>query len=94
MQLARTIGNATATIRHPSMKGVRLVLCETLGVTGEPNGGLILAADWTGSGVGATVAVTSDGSAAAVHVGTAKTPLRAVILGQIDVGNGEEATAA
>ncbi len=99
MQLARTIGHATATIRHPSMKGVRLVLCETLGVDGTPTGGLVLAADWTGSGLGATVAVTSDGSAAAFHIGTTQTPLRAVILGQVDSQeslstSGKEPTAA
>lgn len=90
MQLARTLGHATATIRHPSMKGVRLVLCETLDADGQATGSVVLAADWTGSGLGSTVVLTSDGSAAAAHVGTTETPLRMVVLGQIDPAAAQE----
>jgi|AntAceMinimDraft_16_1070373.scaffolds.fasta_scaffold416558_2 microcompartment protein CcmK/EutM len=84
---ARVIGFGHSTVRHASLKGVRLALCENLSSTGEGTGSLFLAADWLGAGVGQRVFVTTDGEAASRQVGRSDTPLRNVILGITD---GEE----
>lgn len=88
---ARVIGFGHSTVKHPSMKGVRLALCEGLTDTGEGDGKVFLAADWQGAGVGQRVFVTTDGEAASVKTGSANTPLRNTILGICDETEEEEA---
>lgn len=85
---ARVIGFGHSTVKHPSMKGVRLALCEGLTAAGDGDGKVFLAADWQGAGVGQRVFVTTDGEAATRALGdhplSDKTPLRNVILGICD----------
>ncbi len=87
MQDARVIGFGHSTVRHSSLKGVRLALCEGLDPEGRGNGKVFLAADWNGAGVGQRVFVSTDGDAASERTGNPRTPLRDVVLGIID---GEE----
>ncbi|MGE9291385.1 MAG: EutN/CcmL family microcompartment protein [Puniceicoccales bacterium] len=87
---ARVIGFGHSTIKHPSMKGVRLALCEGLTDTGEGDGKVFLAADWQGAGVGQRVFVTTDGEAASLRTGFSDTPLRNAILGICDEEKVEE----
>ena len=84
---ARVIGFGHSTVRHPSLRGVRLAMCEGLDSDGRGDGKIFLAADWNGAGVGQRVFVTTDGEAASRRIGDPSTPLRNVILGIID---GEE----
>lgn len=81
---ARVIGFGHSTVRHPSLKGVRLALCEGLQADGGGDGKVFLAADWTGAGVGQRVFVTTDGEAASRRIGDESTPLRNVVLGITD----------
>ncbi|MFP4352299.1 MAG: EutN/CcmL family microcompartment protein [Puniceicoccaceae bacterium] len=78
---ARVIGFGHSTVRHHSLKGVRLALCEGLDEGGRGNGRVFLAADWHGAGVGQRVFVTTDGEAASRRTGAEDTPLRNVVLG-------------
>lgn len=84
MLLARIQGNATATIAHPSLRGVPLLVCETLAADGSGTGKLFLGADFLGAGQGATVLVTADGEAASRKVKDRSCPLRNVILALVD----------
>lgn len=84
MVVSRVIGHATSTVRHPSLRGVRLLLCEALDAAGKGTGAVTVAGDWLGAGKGDTVLVTSDGDAANVHTGDPKTPLRSVVIEIID----------
>lgn len=85
---AKVIGFGHSTVKHPSMKGVRLALCEGLTHEGRGDGKIFLAADWQGAGVGQRVFVTTDGEAATRSLGdkplSQQTPLRNVILGICD----------
>jgi ethanolamine utilization protein EutN len=84
MVVARVIGHATTTVRHPSLKGVRLLLCEVLDDAGLGTGAVICAGDWIGAGKGDEVIVTSDGDAAEIHTKDPRGPLRSVVLEIID----------
>lgn len=92
---ARVIGFGHSTVKHPSMKGVRLVLCEGLTSEGQGDGSVFLAADWQGAGAGQRVFVTTDGEAASRRIADSNqggcasaladsTPLRNVIIGICD----------
>ena len=85
MQVARVIGSATATIKHESMKGwklmvVRLLLADGCTADGDP----LLAVDALGAGVGQRVMLTSDGETARELMGDNRTPVRWTVLGICD----------
>src|SRR2546427_124553 len=45
MLLARVEGNVVATRKHPSLTGWRLLVCQPINPTGEPEGALPIARD-------------------------------------------------
>ncbi|MFM8985098.1 MAG: EutN/CcmL family microcompartment protein [Planctomycetia bacterium] len=62
MQLARIIGTATATVKHPSLAGSRLLVVQPLFADREsPDGDPQLAVDTVGAGPGDLAVITSDG---------------------------------
>ena len=62
MQLARIIGTATATVKHPSLSGTRLLVVQPLMADRtSPDGDPQLAIDTVGAGVGDVAVITSDG---------------------------------
>lgn len=84
MQLARVIGHATATIKHPSMNGWRLVIAQTLGPTRQPEGEAVVAVDKLGSDIGHLVVLNSDGKGARDLIGNEKSPVRWFVIGIMD----------
>lgn len=81
---ARVVGHAHSTVHHPSLRGVRLLLCESVDAALAGTGKFFLAADWLGAGKGSIVMVTTDGMAASRKIGDKQTPLRNVVLGLLD----------
>jgi len=62
MQLARIIGTATATVKHPSLAGARLLVGQPLMADRtSPDGDPQLAIDTVGAGTGDITVITSDG---------------------------------
>jgi len=62
MLLARTLGTATATVKHPSMEGWKLLLVQPIGADGKsPDGDPQLVVDSFGADRGSLVVLTSDG---------------------------------
>ena len=62
MQLARIIGTATATVKHPSLEGARLLVVQPLlADRTSPDGDPQLAIDTGAAGLGDVVVITSDG---------------------------------
>jgi ethanolamine utilization protein EutN len=62
MQLARIIGTATATVKHPSLAGTRLLVVQPLMADRtSPDGDPQLAIDTVGAGTGDITVITSDG---------------------------------
>ena len=84
MQLARVVGKAVATVKHPSMNGWRLILVQPLDQQGGADGEPQIAICELGSTVGDAVMITADGSTVRDIIGTAKTPVRLAVIGQID----------
>ncbi|HVU89679.1 MAG TPA: EutN/CcmL family microcompartment protein [Pirellulales bacterium] len=82
MQLGLVVGTATATRRHASLSGVKLLVVQTLLADGQsPDGEPVLAADQLGAGVGETVMITSDGKYTREMLGDETTPVRWCVIG-------------
>jgi ethanolamine utilization protein EutN len=82
MYLGRVMGNATATVKHPSMEGTKLLLVMALQADGHTiEGDPILVVDKLGAGRGEMVMITSDGIGAREMLGNNKSPVRWTVLG-------------
>jgi len=84
LQQAIVRGRARSTVKHPSLDGVRLLVCEVLGRTGEATGDPVLAVDRLGAGVGDRVILTSDGLGLRELLGSQNSPARWWTLGIVD----------
>ena len=84
MLLARVEGNVTATRKHPSFEGWRLVICQPIGQGGEPEGSPQIAIDAHGAGMHQRVVISSDGAAARKAVGDPRSPARWLVVAIVD----------
>lgn len=81
MQLGTVIGHATATIKHPSLNGWRMVIVQPLDINNQAHGDPVIAVDKLGSAEGQQVIMNSDGQAARELVGNDKSPIRWFVIG-------------
>jgi ethanolamine utilization protein EutN len=79
MQFARVFGTATATVKHPTFEGERMLVVQLETADGRPDGDPILAFDRLGARHGDRVVVTNDGRALQTLLG-ATTPGRWSVL--------------
>ena len=84
MQIGKVVGHATATVKHPSVAGRKLLLVQLLSAAGKADGEPVLAIDHLGAGAGDRVIVTNDGKSVAEVVRMKATPLRWMVLGLCD----------
>jgi ethanolamine utilization protein EutN len=85
MQLAKVIGTATATIKHPSLAGWRMLVVQPYGPdNATPDGDPLLAIDNFGAGSGQLVVITSDGKSTQQLVKSETTPVRWSVMGIAD----------
>ena len=85
MQIGRVLGTATATVKHPSLEGWKLLIVQTLAADGKsPDGEPMLVVDAMGAGVGERVMISSDGKATRELLTSEKTPVRWTVLGICD----------
>lgn len=85
MYVGRVVGNASATVKHPSMEGWKLLLVMALQADGRTvEGDPILVVDALGAGRGDRVMITSDGIGAREMVGDMQSPVRWSVLGICD----------
>lgn len=84
MNLAQVLGHATATVKHSSMDGWRLLVVQPLDIAGGPDGEPLLAIDNLGGRRGDTVMLTSDGGAVGEMLGREDSPVRWAVLGIAD----------
>ena len=61
MQVGLVLGTATATIKHPSLEGERMIVVQLQTGDGGDEGEPVLAFDLLGAGRGDLVMLTSDG---------------------------------
>lgn len=82
MQLGLVIGSVTATLKHESVRGWKLMIVQPQMADGRtPDGDPLLAVDGVGAGVGEVVMITSDGRGARQLMRTDATPVRWTIVG-------------
>jgi ethanolamine utilization protein EutN len=84
MLLARVEGNLTATRKHPSLEGWRLIICQPISQMGVAEGLPQVAIDGQGAGLHQRVIISSDGEAARAAVGDPKSPVRWIVIGLAD----------
>ncbi len=85
MYYGRVVGSATATLKHPSMEGCKLLLVMALEADGRSvEGDPVLVVDTLGAGRGDEVMITSDGIGARELLGDNTSPVRWTVLGICD----------
>ena len=91
MKLGRVVGTVVSTISAPVFEGRRLLLCDLLDASGDPDGSYLICVDTVGSGAGETVLILDEGNSARQVVGLSSAPVRAVVVGIVDelVADGE-----
>ncbi len=77
MLKGKVIGTATATLKHSSLNGFKMLLVHA-------DGGVTIAFDKLGAGIGDDVMITSDGKYTGEIIGTKTTPARWSVVGIID----------
>ena len=82
MNLGLVVGTVTATRKHASMEGAKLLVVQML-MTDEktPDGDPVLAVDELGAGRGERVMITSDGAYTRKILGSDATPVRWSVIG-------------
>jgi ethanolamine utilization protein EutN len=84
MQIGRIVGHATATVKHPTLNGQRLLLVQFLGADDEPDGEPVLAIDRLGAASGSRVVATTDAVLVREIVGSRNSPIRWTVMGLCD----------
>jgi microcompartment protein CcmK/EutM len=83
MVLGKVIGTVVASRKEPTMEGLTLLLVRGCDVDGVPNGGIAIAVDAVGAGVGEIVLYCSGSSARQTQV-TNNRPIDATIMAIVD----------
>ena len=84
MQIGRVVGQAVATVKHPSLSGWRLLALQMLTANGKEDGEPVLAIDDLGAGTGDLVIACSEGRAARELMKQKNSPVRWLVLGICD----------
>ena len=83
MQIGLVVGTATATVKHPTFQGERLLVVQLEMATGAPDGEPVLVFDRLGAGRGDRILVTNDGAVLQGLLGK-NTPGRWSVMGLPD----------
>lgn len=85
MKLGRVRGTVVSTICSPIFEARKLLLCDLEDEHGRASGGYTIAVDSVGVGVGERVLILDEGNSARQVVSDPDAPIRAVIVGKIDI---------
>ena len=78
------VGNATATAKHPSLNGCKMLLCQQLDADNQAYGTPFVAIDLFGAGMHQKVFVSTDGVSAREIVHDPHSPIRMFVQGILD----------
>ncbi|MDH4103203.1 MAG: EutN/CcmL family microcompartment protein [Thermoleophilia bacterium] len=84
MKIGRVVGTVVSTISSPVFEGRRLLLCDLLDASGNPEGGYLICVDTVGSGAGEAVLILDEGNSARQVIGMSPAPIRAIVVGVVD----------
>ncbi len=83
MILGKVVGTVVATRKEAELAGLKFLLVKACDVDGKPTGGIVVAADAVGAGIGEIVLYAS-GSSARQTVVTKDRPVDATIMAIVD----------
>ncbi len=83
MILAKVVGTLVSSQKEQSMDGLKFLILQQVDLSGQANGGFVVAADAVQAGVGEMVLYAS-GSSARQTVMTDKKPCDAVVMAIVD----------
>ncbi len=84
MYIARVVGDVVSSVKVEALECHKLLLVEPLDPYGKKSGEPLIAIDMVDSGVGDTVLVVDQGTAAQQILKIEKPPVRTLIVGVID----------
>jgi ethanolamine utilization protein EutN len=84
MLIARIVGELTATQKHASHEGLKLLLVQPLNLDGTDRGDAVIAVDAVDAGVGDKVLLATEGFSAMTSVGRPNSPIDMAVIGFID----------
>lgn len=84
MKLARVAGPVVSTIKHPTLEGQTLLLCDYVSPNGIETGHYTIAVDTVGAGAGELVLILDEGSSARQIIGKKEAPVRTIVAGIVD----------
>jgi ethanolamine utilization protein EutN len=84
MQLGRVVGHGISNVKHPSLRGWRLLVVQPLTADEEPDGEPLLAIDNLGADKASLVILSNDGAGARELVGDRTSPVRWMVMGICD----------
>ena len=84
MREAKVLGSVTSTVKHPSLKGRKLLVVQALDAKGEPDGRPEIVEDCIGAGKGDHVILSWDGIYMTEIHNDPHVPARAWLGGIID----------
>jgi microcompartment protein CcmK/EutM len=84
VKVGRVVGTVVSTISAPVFEGRRLLVCDVLDASGEPDGSYLICVDTVGSGAGEAVLILDEGNSARQVLGLETAPVRAVVVGIVD----------
>ncbi len=84
MQIGRVVGTVISTLKDEKLEGLKLHVVQFTTPNGTPSGGMVVAVDSVGVGVGELV-LTAAGSSARLTQETEGKPVDTVIMAIIDI---------
>ena len=84
MKVGRVVGTVVSTICSPVFEGRRLLICDVLDASGNPDTSYLICVDTVGAGAGEDVLILDEGNSARQVLGLSSGPIRSVVVGVID----------
>lgn len=91
MLIGKVIGTVVASKKEPTLEGLKLLLLKGADLEGNANGGVVVAADAVGAGIGELVLYAA-GSSARQTVQTKDRPVDHVVMAIVDLIEAEGRT--
>lgn len=84
MTIGNIVGTVVSTVKHPALKGQKLLLVRPVDLHCGRSGKAVLAIDTVQAGIGDTVLLLEEGNSARMILDQPMGPVRSVIVGIID----------
>ncbi len=84
MILCRVRGDVVAPVKNPRLEGLKLLVCEPIGLDEKPRGGTLVAVDLVQAGPGDIVLVNKEGGGARIVLRDEATPVQSLVVAVVD----------